>query len=45
MLNKKAPVRIEVKKGVSDGQNMEIISGLKEGDEVITGIIVPNGAK
>lgn len=45
VLNKKAPVRIEVKKGISDGQNTEIISGLKEGDEVITGIIVPNGAK
>ena len=42
---KKAPVRVEVKRGISDGQNTEIISGLSEGDEVITGIIVPNGAK
>lgn len=45
MIEKKAPVRVEVKRGISDGQNTEIISGLSEGDEVITGIIVPNGEK
>jgi len=45
MIEKKAPVRVEVEKGISDGQNTEIISGLSEGDEVITGIIVPNGEK
>lgn len=45
VLDKKTPVRIEVKRGISDGQNTEIISGLSEGDQVITGIIVPNGAK
>lgn len=45
MIEKKTPVRVEVKRGISDGQNTEIISGLKEGDDVITGIIVPNGAK
>ena len=45
MLDKKAPVRVEVKRGITDGQNTEIISGISEGSEVITGIIVPNGAK
>ncbi|HAJ93293.1 MAG TPA: efflux RND transporter periplasmic adaptor subunit [Synergistaceae bacterium] len=45
MIEKKTPVRIEVERGISDGQNTEIISGLSEGDEVITGIIVPNGEK
>lgn len=45
LLNKNTPERVEVKRGISDGQNTEIISGLNEGDEVITGIIVPNGAK
>lgn len=45
VLDKKTPVRVEVKKGISDGQNTEVLSGLKEGDEVITGIIVPNGDK
>lgn len=43
VLDKKTPVKAEVKKGISDGQNTEIISGINEGDEVITGIIVPNG--
>ena len=45
MLDKKAPVRVEVKRGITDGQNTEIISGISEGSEVITGIIVPNGEK
>lgn len=45
MMDKKIPVRVEVKRGISDGQNTEIISGVNEGDDVITGIIVPNGAK
>lgn len=39
-LEKKKPLKIEVKKGISDGQNTEILSGLKEGDKVITGIVV-----
>jgi len=45
MLDKKTPVRVEVKRGITDGQNTEIISGIREGDEVITGIIVSNGEK
>ena len=45
MLDKKTPVRVEVKRGITDGQNTEIISGISEGSEVITGIIVPNGDK
>lgn len=42
---KKQPVKVEVKKGITDGQNTEILSGLKEGDRVITGIIVAKEAK
>lgn len=39
-LNKKEAVRIEVKRGITDGQKTEIISELKEGDLVITGIVL-----
>ena len=42
---KKKPVKIEVEKGITDGQNTEIISGVEEGDSVITGIIVPKEEK
>ncbi len=45
LLDNKVPVRVDVKRGISDGENTEIISGLSEGDAVITGIIVPNGDK
>lgn len=45
LLDKKTPVRVDVKRGISDGENTEILSGLSEGDAVITGIIVPNGDK
>ncbi|MDO4987484.1 MAG: efflux RND transporter periplasmic adaptor subunit [Synergistes sp.] len=37
----KKPVRVEVEKGITDGENTEIISGINEGQQVITGIIVP----
>lgn len=40
LLEKKAPVRTEVKKGITDGQRTEVLSGLSEGDTVITGIVV-----
>ena len=42
---KKKPVKIEVEKGITDGQNTEIISGVEEGERVITGIIVPKEEK
>lgn len=38
---KKQPVKIEVEKGITDGEHTEIISGIDEGASVITGIIVP----
>lgn len=34
----KKPVRTEVERGITNGQFYEVISGLKEGDKVITGI-------
>ncbi len=40
-LDKKKPVKIEVEKGITDGQNTEILSGVAEGERVITGIVVP----
>ena len=42
---KKKPVKMEVEKGITDGQNTEIISGVEEGERVITGIIVPKEEK
>lgn len=39
-LTKNKPVKVNVKKGISDGQDTEILSGLTEGQQVITGIIV-----
>lgn len=35
------PVSLEVERGISDGVNTEIVSGLEKGAEVITGIEVP----
>ena len=40
-LYKKKPVKMEVERGITDGQNTEILSGIEEGERVITGIIVP----
>ena len=37
-LDKNTPVKVDVKKGITDGQNTEIISGISEGEEIITGI-------
>ena len=44
-LDKKKPVRIEVKKGLTDGNRTEILSGIGEGENVITGIVVPKEGK
>ncbi|MDO5116792.1 MAG: efflux RND transporter periplasmic adaptor subunit [Synergistaceae bacterium] len=41
LLEKKKPVKVEVERGITNGQSTEILSGLKEGERVITGIIVP----
>jgi HlyD family secretion protein len=35
---------VQVKAGITDGSNTEIIEGLKEGDEVVVGAIRPDGA-
>lgn len=35
------PVKTEVERGITDGQNTEVVSGLKEGERVITGVILP----
>lgn len=45
VIDKKEPVKIEVKKGITDGQNTEILAGIKENDRVITGIVVPKEDK
>jgi len=42
---KNVPVKVEVKKGITDGQNTEIISGIKENERVITGIVVEKEEK
>ena len=44
-LDKKKPVRVEVKRGLTDGNRTEILSGISEGEKVITGIIVPKEGK
>lgn len=44
-LETKAIVKKEVEKGITDGQNTEILSGLNEGETVITGIIVGKKGK
>ncbi len=38
------PVKIEVERGITDGTSTEIISGLEEGQQVITGIDIPKDA-
>jgi HlyD family secretion protein len=38
-----APQALEVKTGATNGETMEIVSGLAEGDQVITGIRQPRG--
>jgi hypothetical protein len=35
------PKPVEIRTGITDGISTEIISGMKEGDEVITGIVQP----
>lgn len=40
-LTKGEPVKIEVERGITDGTDTEIISGLDEGAEIITGIEAP----
>ena len=32
-----APQAVQVKTGATDGENVEIVSGIAEGDQVITG--------
>ncbi len=44
-LEKKTIIKKEVEKGITDGQNTEILSGLNEGETVITGIIVEKEGK
>ncbi len=44
-LEKNTIVKKEVEKGITDGQNTEILSGLNEGETVITGIIVEKEGK
>jgi len=39
-----APEAMQVKTGATDGENIEILSGLSEGDQVITGMGAANGA-
>ena len=35
---------VQIKTGISDGISTEVISGLNEGDRVVTGMAVPSGA-
>ncbi len=35
------PSKAEVERGITDGQNTEVVSGLEEGQRVITGVILP----
>lgn len=41
-LEKGKPVKIEVTRGITDGVNTEIVSGLEPGAEIITGIEAPS---
>lgn len=41
----KKPVKVDVERGITDGQNYEIISGLNEEDNVITGIKIEKEGK
>jgi HlyD family secretion protein len=38
-----APEAVQVKTGASDGENIEILSGVAEGDPVVTGVRQPRG--
>jgi HlyD family secretion protein len=38
VLQKNAPVKVEVEKGVTDGQRTEILSGVEEGMKVVIGV-------
>lgn len=35
------PIKRDVERGISDGRDTEIVSGLEEGDKVITGVVIP----
>jgi multidrug efflux pump subunit AcrA (membrane-fusion protein) len=37
------PEAVEVKLGISDGTHTEVVSGLNEGDRVITSVSIPSG--
>lgn len=39
------PVKAEVERGITDGQKTEVVSGLEEGQLVITGVILPREDK
>lgn len=39
--DKNKPVKAEVERGITDGQNTEVVTGLEEGQRVITGVILP----
>ena len=38
------PMPVQVKVGISDGVNTEVLEGLEEGTRVITGTIMPIGS-
>ena len=33
------PRPVQIRTGISDGRNIEVIEGLKEGDQVIVGVV------
>jgi len=35
------PKPIQIKVGISDGINTEVLEGLQEGDQIVTGMITP----
>ncbi|MEO7300440.1 MAG: efflux RND transporter periplasmic adaptor subunit [Verrucomicrobiota bacterium] len=37
------PKAVQIRTGVTDGIATEVVEGLKEGDEIITGIVLPEG--
>lgn len=43
VLRNGAPEAVQVRTGVTDGENTEILSGLAEGDRVVTGVSQPRG--
>jgi len=38
------PISVQIKVGIGDGISTEVIEGLKEGQNVITGLLIPNAA-